>query len=94
MKGRYFRLGVHVAWGLLLAVAIVFVIGIGLSYDGKCGGFMPGLAAATPCTFWSYMSGYLLLLTLILAANYWPLVVALLLVPPLVGHLLDRRSPP
>jgi hypothetical protein len=33
------------------AIAVQAVI----AFDGKCGGFMPFLAAARPCTLWEYV---------------------------------------
>jgi hypothetical protein len=71
---------------------IVFLVQIGFSYDGKCGGFLPALAGSRPCSLWEYVSGNALLFALMLGAAYWPLVIAALFLPPFVGYLLDRRA--
>lgn len=92
MKKRYFRGGVYFGCGIVVCLAIVFLVRIGLVYDGKCGGFFPGLAAPKPCTFLEYVSGDGLVFALVLGVTYWPLVLAVLFLPPLVGYVLDRRS--
>jgi hypothetical protein len=91
-RRRYFLRGVYVACGIFLCIAIVLLVRIGFTYDGKCGGFFPALAGPRPCSLAEYVFGNLLLFALLLGATYWPLVLALLLVPPLVGYLLDRRA--
>jgi hypothetical protein len=92
MRGRYFLRGLYVAGGIVLCTAIVLLVQIGLSYDGKCGGFLPALAGPRPCSFWEYVAGNALLFAVLLGATYWPLVLAFLFLPPFVGHLLDRRA--
>ena len=92
VKRRYFLRGVYIGCGILLCVAIALVVQIGFSYDGKCGGFLPALAGPKPCSFLEYMLGNVLLFALILGVAYWPLVLALLLLPPFVGYLYDRRA--
>jgi hypothetical protein len=89
---RYFLWGMCWALGAPLVMAIVFAIVLGSSYDGKCGGFFPGLAPAAPCSLWAYMAGDVLLFALLFWNVYWPLVVALLALPALAGYLLDRRG--
>ena len=92
MRGRYFLRGLYVAGGIVLCTAIVLLVQIGFSYDGKCGGFLPALAGPRPCSFWEYVAGNALLFAVLLGATYWPLVLAFLFLPPFVGHLLDRRA--
>jgi len=92
MRRRYFLRGVYVAIGIVLCIAIVLLVQIGFSYDGKCGGFLPALAGPRPCSFWEYVSGNFPLFALLLGAAYWPLALALLFVPPFVGYLFDRRA--
>ena len=92
IRRRYFLRGLYVAGGVLLCIAIVLLVQIGLSYDGKCGGFLPALAGPRPCSFWEYVVGNALLFALILGATHWPLVLAFLFLPPFVGYLLDRRA--
>lgn len=92
MRRRYFLRGVYVTCGIFLCIAIAFLVQIGFSYDGNCGGFLPWLAGPKPCSFWEYVSGNMLLFAVLLGATYWPLVLALLFLPPFVGYLFDRRG--
>ena len=71
---------------------IVFVVGAAFSYDGLCGGFFPGLSGRTACPLWAYMSGDAFAVGMILLVTLWPLVVALLVLPPIVGYWFDRRG--
>lgn len=87
----HFRRGVYFACGAVLLIAIGALVYLGISYDGTCGGFLPALAGPRPCPFGEYALGILLLYALLPGAAYWPYVVAVLLLPPLVGFLLDRR---
>lgn len=91
MNRRYFRRGVWVACGIVLCIAIVSVVLMGFSYDGRCGGFFPGLSVRKPCSFWEYVSGDMLVIALIMVTTFWPLVLVLLVLPPVVGYLFDRR---
>ena len=91
-RRRYFLRGVYVACGIVLCIAIVILMQIGFFYDGKCRGFLPALAGPRPCSFLEYVAGNVLLFALLLGAAYWPLALAILFVPPLVGYLFDRRA--
>ena len=82
----------YVAGGILLCVVIVSVVNLGIAYDGKCGGFFPGLSVRRSCSLWEYISGDMLVIGMILIAAFWPFVLALLILPPFVGYLLDRRA--
>ncbi len=88
---RYLKLGTWVALAAPLAVLMAGAVMLTFSYDGKCGGFLPWLAAAKSCTLADYLSGNLLLLALIVWTEYWPLVLALLALPIGIGYILDRR---
>jgi len=92
MRRRYLLRRLYVAGGIVLCIAIVLLVQIGFSYDGKCGGFLPALAGHRPCSFWEYVVGNALLFALLPGAKYWPLVLAFLFLPPFVGYLLDRRA--
>ena len=94
MRGRYFLRGVYVSWGILLCVAIVYLVYTALSYDGKCPVFFytVSMSRPRPCSFWEYVSDDMLLTTMLLGVAYWPFVLALLVLAPLVGHLFDRRG--
>jgi hypothetical protein len=76
MRRRYFLRGVYVACGIVLFIVIVLLVQIASSYEGTCGGFLPALAGPRPCSFW----------------EYWPLVLAILFLPPIVGYFIDRRA--
>jgi hypothetical protein len=84
--------GFYVTCAILLGVAVVLLIQIGLSYNGICTGAIPEVAAPAPCSFWEYMSRNTILLCLVLAPTYWPLVLTIVLLPPFVGYLIDWRN--
>jgi hypothetical protein len=67
---------------------------MGIAYDGKCGGFFPGLSVPRPCSFWEYLSGDMLVVAMILVVTFWPLLLALVVLPPTVGYLFDRQRKP
>jgi hypothetical protein len=91
MKRRYLLRGVWVAAGILVCIAILFVVTTGFSYDGMCGGFFPGLSVRRPCSFVQYATGDMVAIAMVLFVSLWPLVLMLLVVPPFVGYLFDRR---
>jgi hypothetical protein len=92
VKRRYFWWGLYGGLAVLSSSAIAIVVQIAFAYDGTCGGFIPFLAGPKPCSFWEYISGSVLLVALILWDEYWPLVLALLVVPASVGYLIDRQA--
>jgi hypothetical protein len=81
-----------IACGFLLCILIVSVVSMGLAYDGKCGGYFPGLSVRRSCSFWNYLSGDGFVIAMIMAVTFWPVVLVLLVLPPFVGYLLDRRA--
>ena len=87
----------YLAWGAWIALTIpllalaVSIIWLMISYDGKCGGYMPEISAARPCTLAAYVVGWVTLLALIAISEYWPLIIVLLPLPVGIGYLLDRR---
>ena len=68
-----------------------YIVDMVIAYDGKCGGFFPGISARQPCSLWEYAKGDMLAIALVLAITYWPVMLALLVLPSLIGHLYDRR---
>ena len=90
VRRSYFLRGVLVAGAIAVCIAIASLVLMGSSYNGKCGGFFPG-SASRPCSLMEYMFGDVVAISLILFGTFWPLVLILLLVPPFVGYLLDRR---
>jgi uncharacterized membrane protein YhaH (DUF805 family) len=91
VRRRYFLRGVVVAGILAVCIAAASLILMGSSYNGKCGGFFPGSSAPKPCSLMEYMFGDVVAISLILLGSFWPVLLVLLSVPPLVGYLLDRR---
>jgi hypothetical protein len=86
LRGTYF------AGAIVLCAVIVSLILMGLSYNGRCGGFFPELSAPRACSFLGYMFGDVVAISVIMISTFWPIVVVVLIVPPFVGYLLDRRS--
>jgi hypothetical protein len=82
--------GLYVAGAVLLCVALIFALRMGFSYDGKCGGFLPD-SAQRPCSLWSYMTGDVLAIAVVVAVAYWPLLLILIAAAVLLGYFFDRR---
>jgi len=59
---------------------------------GKCGGFFPGISSRQPCSLWEYARGDMLAIAMVLAITCWPVILALLVLPPFIGHLYDRQQ--
>src|SRR5262245_28207435 len=89
---RYLWWGVSVSCGGVLCVGLVSLVRSTLSYYSVCGGLFPFLAGPTLCSFWDYASSDLRFWFAVLILAYWPPVLGILLVPPLVGYWLDRRQ--
>ena len=87
---RYVVWGVCVSCASVLGIAVVSFVHSAMSYDGECGGLMPFLGGTRPCSFWDHASSDLGLFV-VLNVGYGPIVLATLLVPPLIGYLLDRH---
>lgn len=61
----------------LVAIGIASVLVTALfRFDGRCGGFMPFLAAPTPCGLPEYLGGILWVTLLFAPLGYWPYLVA------------------
>jgi hypothetical protein len=88
------RYSVWGAWAALvipLLMLVASIIWLMVSYDGKCGGYLPEISAAKPCTLAAYVVGWVSLLALIAIGEYWPFIIVLLVLPIGIGLLLDRR---
>ena len=91
-KRRYVVWGAWAAFAAPLLAAIVIAVVLAFSYDGKCGGMLPWLAANHPCSFLDYVFGNLTLLALIFWVEFWPMIIVVLALPVAVGYWLDRRD--
>jgi hypothetical protein len=81
-----------VAEGVLLGAGLIYItMEIALAYTGQCGGLMPFIAAATPCTRMEYVQGGLELLLTVVLVELWPFILPAVLTPPLVAWWLDRN---
>jgi hypothetical protein len=91
-RRAYFLRGLYVTCGALLCITGVYVADMVIAYDGKCGGFFPGISARHACSLWEYATGDMLAIAMVLAISYWPVMLALLILPSFIGHLFDRRQ--
>ena len=85
-------LGLFIPIVILILATIVNAVLLAGSYDGKCGGYLPWLAGAKPCTLFEYVSGNLLLVGVVVWSSYWPILLFLLLMPAAAGYWLDKRK--
>jgi hypothetical protein len=58
-----------------LIAACATVIDAAVRFDGTCGGLIPFLAAAQPCTRWQYVSADVSFTVAVLFQEYWPVVL-------------------
>ena len=58
-----------------LMAACATVIDAVVRFDGTCGGLIPFLAAAQPCTRWQYVSADISFTFAVLLQEYWPVVL-------------------
>jgi hypothetical protein len=90
-RRRYFWWGVYVSCASVLCIAVITLVQSATSYRGECGGLFPWLAGPRPCSFWDYASFNFILL-FVLSVAYWPIVLGMLILPPVVGYVLGRRT--
>jgi hypothetical protein len=88
-------------WGIIISIAIpIFFFGASIlwsvySYNGECGGYLPWLASAKPCSMKEYVAGNFWLLVAIVFDVYWPIVIAAMGLPIMIGlirYLIDRQN--
>jgi hypothetical protein len=88
-------------WGIVIAFAIpICFFGASIlwsfySYNGECGGYLPWLASAKPCSMKEYVAGNLWLLVAIVFDVYWPIAIAAMGLPIIIGlirYLIDRQN--
>jgi hypothetical protein len=88
-------------WGIVIALAIpICFFGASIlwsvySYNGECGGFLPWLASAKPCTMKEYVVGNFWLLVIIIFDVYWPLAILAMALPIAIGlirYRIDRQN--
>jgi hypothetical protein len=89
---KYFLIGLLGPLAILVVASIITVLGIAFTYDGKCGGLFPFLAGPKPCSFWEYVSGNSSAIFLVVWLAYWPFILALLFVSPVIGLFLDIKA--
>jgi hypothetical protein len=91
MNRQYFRLGVRVSCYVVLFAVVIELM---RSYDGPCGLGWPGLSSAPQtCSFLDRVS-FSFTLYFMVAIVYWPIllvILGILLIPPLIGHMIDRQ---
>ncbi|MCI0613752.1 hypothetical protein L0244_12270 [bacterium] len=91
-KRKYFYFGFFGPIAILTVASILIILQIAFRYNGKCGGFLPWLAGPMPCSFWEYVSGNSIATFTVVWIAYWPFLLALIAVPPLVGLVLDVQA--
>ena len=85
-----------VAFGVLVVPCIFayFFVTLASAYDGDCGGLMPFLAGARPCSLLEYLLREALFLALVatgfLVWEHWVAIVLLVAVPVALGLLFRR----
>jgi hypothetical protein len=88
-------------WGIVIAFAIpICFFGSSIlwsvySYNGECGGYLPWLASAKPCTLQEYVAGNFWLLVAIVFNGYWLVVILAMGLPIVIGlikYLADREK--
>jgi hypothetical protein len=80
-QNRYFKRGIYTACAILLCIVLAWAVCSAIWYDGKCGGFSPGLSVRRPCSLLEYLFGDEVAIAMIFAAIYWPVVLALMILP-------------
>jgi hypothetical protein len=90
-KKRYLVWGIWVAVTGLMLIVVVNMVWLALSYDGRCGGFIPEISSPRACSLTQYVFGNFTLLALIAWTEFWPIIVLLLALPVVIGLVLDRR---
>ena len=91
VRRKYFLLGLVGPILVLIIAVLVCAVLLVKSYDGKCGGYLPWLAGPKPCTLWEFLSGNLLLIGVVLWSTYWPIILALLLLPAAAGYCVRQK---
>jgi hypothetical protein len=94
-RRRYFWWGVCISCGIVLCISVYYFVAFAMSFNGKCGIGWPGLSSPVECSFGEY-AAFILNLTIftiaVMAISFWPILLAILVLPPLIGYLLDRRE--
>jgi hypothetical protein len=90
-RRRYLLRGIAIALATPVVILIAGSLVTALTFDGKCGGFIPELSPVRPCTLTAYVTGWVPLLTLMVISEFWPLILALLAIPIAIGFVMDRR---
>lgn len=91
-RHRNLRRGACITGAIVAVSTLVLVACLGYSYDGRCSGFFPELSAAQQCSLWQYVSGEGLAIALVLLWGYWPIIMAIVALPPALGYFIDWRA--
>jgi hypothetical protein len=90
------RLGVYLSCVIVLFISVFYFVTFAVSFHGKCGLSWTGLTTSVECSIVDYAS-FIFKLTIfaiaVTAITFWPIALGILVLPPLIGYLLDRRKP-
>jgi hypothetical protein len=70
--------------------ACAIVIDTSLRFDGTCGGLIPFLGAAQPCTLWQYVFSSVSFTFAVLFQEYWLVVLFFVGLVVLGSAIFDR----
>jgi hypothetical protein len=76
---------------ILLLILAWMIIHTAISYDGTCGGLLPFMGTARPCSLLEYLQNDLSFALAVILAEFWWGIAAILLIPSLVGYWFDKQ---
>ncbi len=92
MTRQYLKRGIYTTCGIAMGFPLLCLVIMGFGFDGKCGGFFPGVSASRACSLGDYLTGDVLAIAMVVAVTAWPLILAILILPPALGYWMDRRK--
>jgi hypothetical protein len=81
--------GVLIGLAVILLGLLYAIVNAAASYNGKCGGLIPFLSAAAPCSFWEWFFSDLSFTLSIALYEFWWLIACVIVVPAVAGYLID-----
>ena len=87
---KYWKKGFFIGVLLLIISFLYVIINISTYYNGKCGGYIPFLSAPYSCSYFKYIVSELNFTFLVLIAEFWWAFVLVILIPILIGSLMDK----